>query len=170
MAVYRRGYHRYQGPLTGRWNRLLVLPRFAWARLMGQRLVVILFVVSMFWPAACIAFVYLAHHLELLPLPGNNQVIQDFFKIDANFFIIFMNAQAVFAILLAAFAGPSLIAPDLANGALPLYFSRPFTRWEYVSARMLALVGVLSLVTWVPGFLLFTIQWSMAGWSWLGDH
>src|SRR5437879_697051 len=115
MAVYRRGYHRYQGPLTRRWNRLLVLPRFAWARPLGQRLVVMLCVVSMFWPAACIAFVYLAHHLDLLPGIGSNPTVVEFFKIDANFFIIFMNAQAVFAILLAAFAGPSLIAPDLAN-------------------------------------------------------
>src|SRR5947208_1383591 len=162
------GYERYQGALTGQWSRWFVLPRFAWQRLMQQRLVAILFVIATFWPLACAAFVYLSHHAELLQ--GFGPQASRLLKIDGEFFVVFMNAQSMFAIILSAFAGPSLIAPDLANGALPLYFSRPFTRWEYVSARMLALVGVLSLVTWVPGFLLFTIQWSMAGWSWLGDH
>ena len=46
--------------------------------------------------------------------------------------------QAVFSVLLAALSGPGLIAPDLANNALPLYFSRPLTRVDYVAARMAA--------------------------------
>jgi len=29
MAIYKRGYERYQGPLTSHWTRVLVLPRFA---------------------------------------------------------------------------------------------------------------------------------------------
>ena len=37
MAVYKRGYQRYQGALTSQWSRLMVLPRFAWERLMQQR-------------------------------------------------------------------------------------------------------------------------------------
>ena len=53
-----------------------------------------------------------------------------------------------FAIVLAALVGPSLVAPDLANGALSLYFSRPQSRTEYIVARMLVLVGLLSLITW----------------------
>ena len=42
MAVYKRGYRRYDGPLTGRWLRFMVLPRHAWRRLYEQRLVVLL--------------------------------------------------------------------------------------------------------------------------------
>ena len=42
MAVYRRGYQRYQGPITSRWTRFLVLPRFAWRRLFQQRLIALL--------------------------------------------------------------------------------------------------------------------------------
>jgi len=167
MAVYRRGYQRYQGELTGRWARLLVLPRFAWERLMAQRLVVILFVVATFWPVACAVFVYLSHHTELLQ--GFGQV-GNFLKIDSDFFVVFMNAQAVFAIILSAFAGPSLIAPDLANGALSLYFSRPLSRPEYIFSRMLVLIGVLSPVTWIPGILLFGMQSGMAGWSWFAAN
>jgi ABC-2 type transport system permease protein len=168
MAVYKRGYERYSGERTGALARLLVLPRFAWAGLMEQRLLVIIFVVSLFWPIACGAFVYVANRGDLLASFGP-QVVR-FLQIDGQFFAVFMNTQALFAVILAAFAGPSLIAPDLANGALPLYFSRPLTRWEYVLARMLVLLGVLSPVTWIPGLLLFLMQSGMAGWTWFANN
>src|SRR6266567_3880449 len=168
MAVYRRGYQRYQGALTSQWTRWFVLPRFAWQRLMQQRLVTILFVIATFWPLACAAFVYLSHHTELLQ--GFGPQASRLLTIDGEFFVVFMNAQSMFAIILSAFAGPSLIAADLSNGALPLYFSRPLSRWEYVLARMLVLAGVLSPVTWIPGLLLFLMQSGMAGWSWFKDN
>ena len=55
------GISATRGPLTSPWTRLLVLPRFAWERLMQQRLVVILLVVALFWPLACGVFVYLSN-------------------------------------------------------------------------------------------------------------
>jgi ABC-2 type transport system permease protein len=168
MAVYRRGYQRYQGALTSPASRLLVLPHFAWQRLMQQRLVVILFVIATFWPICCAIFVYLANHAELLA--GFGPQLSQLLTINAEFFVVFMNAQAVFAIVLSAFAGPSLIAPDLANGALPLYFSRPITRRDYILSRLIVLVGVLSPVTWIPGVLLFFMHSGMAGWSWFAGN
>jgi ABC-2 type transport system permease protein len=109
-------------------------------------------------------FIYLSNRLDLLQsLPGD---IKNMLDINGNFFLVFMNVQAVFSVLLAALAGPGLIAPDLANNALPLYFSRPLTRVDYVAARMATLVGLLSLVTWLPGVVLFWMQAGMAGWTW----
>lgn len=131
---------------------------------MAQRLVVIVMMVSLFWPLACGVFIYVSNHTELWQ--GLDRGFTRFLEINPRFFVIFMNFQAVFAVLLAAFAGPSLIAPDLANNALPLYFSRPMSRADYVLARMLVLLGLLSPVTWVPGVLLFGMQTGMAGWDW----
>lgn len=168
MAIYRRGYERYEGELTGHIARLLVLPKFAAQRILAQRLVTTILVTAMFWPLACAVFVYLANRADLLQSFGAE--MPDFMTVDAAFFVVFMNAQASFAIILAALAGPSLIAPDLANGALPLYFSRPLSRTEYVLARLLVLVGLLSVVTWVPGLLLFFMQSGMAGWSWFAGN
>jgi ABC-2 type transport system permease protein len=169
MAVYRRGYTRYEGELTRQLDRLLVLPRFAGQQILSQRLVTTVLVASMFWPLACAVYVYMANRADLLAGFGGPEVA-DLMKIDADFFIVFMNTQASFAIVLAALVGPGLIAPDLSNGALPLYFSRPLSRTEYVIARMLVLVGLLSVVTWVPGVMLFIMQWGMAGWGWFGDN
>jgi ABC-2 type transport system permease protein len=168
MAVYRRGYQRYQGPITGRWTRFLVLPRFAWRRLFQQRLIALLMLVALIWPLLCAIFIYISNHADLLK--GMGKQFQNFVEVKGNFFIIFMQVQASFAIFLAALAGPGLIAPDLANNALPLYFSRPLSRAEYVIARLTTLFGVLSLITWVPGLLLFGMQVGIADGSWLHEN
>jgi len=168
MAVYRRGYDRYQGPITGRLSRLLVLPKYSWRHVLQQRFVVSLLVLAMFYPLGCIGFVYLSNHVELLSDFGSG--IEDFLQIDGNFFLIFMNVQGVCALVLTVVSGQKLIAPDLSNGALQLYFSRPLSRAEYVLSRLLVLLGLLSLITWIPGLLIFSLQWGMAGWKWFAQN
>ena len=123
---------------------------------------------SLFWPLACAVFVYISNHTELLQ--GLGGPLASFLNINGTFFLTFMGAQSFFAVLLAALAGPGLVAPDLANNALPLYFSRPLSRLDYVLARLLVLAGLLALVTWIPGLLLFGMQVGMAGWSWFAAN
>jgi ABC-2 type transport system permease protein len=164
MAVYKRAYRRYTGPLTGRWSRFMVLPRYAWRSLYQQRLVLLLTMASLIWPLLCAGFVYLTNHVELLQ--GLEPEFRSFIQVDGRFFAIFMYVQGACAVFLAALAGPGLIAPDLANNALPLYLSRPLTRWTYALARLTVLVGMLSVVTWIPGLLLFVLQVGLAGGWW----
>src|SRR5918999_1125195 len=164
MAVYKRGYQRYAGPLTGRWTRFMVLPRYAWDRLYQQRLVILLTMLALVWPLLCAGFVYLSNRVELLQ--GLDRDFREFIRVDGRFFSIFMYVQSGFAIFLAALAGPGLIAPDLANNALPLYLSRPLTRWKYALARLIVIVGMLSVITWIPGLLLFGLQVGLAGGWW----
>jgi len=142
----------------------MVLPRYAWRRLYEQRLVILLTVVSFIWPLLCAGFIYLTNHLELLQ--GLDKDFLDFIKVNGRFFSIFMYVQAGFAVFLSALAGPSLVAPDLSNNALPLYFSRPLTRWSYALARLTVIIGMLSVVTWIPGLLLFGLQVALAGGWW----
>jgi ABC-2 type transport system permease protein len=168
MSVYRRGYQRYRGPIGGRWHRFMVLPRFAWLRLFRQRLVVLLVIASLIWPLLCAVFVYISNHTDVLKSFGIP--FQNFVKVDGNFFLVFMNVQAVFAVFLASLTGPGLIAPDLANNALPLYFSRPLLRMDYLLARLITLWGMLSLITWIPGLLLFGLQTGMADGSWFREN
>lgn len=142
----------------------MVLPRFAWRRLFQQRLVTSLMVVSIAWPLLCAIFIYLSNHAELLM--GLSREFRSFLEVNGRFFLVFMNVQAVFAVFLAALIGPGLIAPDLSNNALPLYFSRPLTRTGYAVARLIVLFGMISLITWVPGLILFGMQVGMAGGGW----
>jgi len=164
VAVYKRTYAAYEGSLTPAWSRFLILPRYSFARLWQSRFLVMFFMACFFYPLGCVGYIYLANNLSVLSsfgVPAGN-----FIKVEPSLFLYFCWVQAAFTYLLTAFVGPSLVSPDLVNGAMPLYFCRPFSRAEYIAGKMSVLVFLLSLVTWVPGLILFTIQASLAGWEW----
>jgi ABC-type transport system involved in multi-copper enzyme maturation permease subunit len=145
----------------------MVLPHFAWERIFRQRIVTSLMMLSLFWPLLCALFIYISNNADLLRMFGGNQ---RFLKIDGQFFWYFMGAQSGFALILASIAGPGLVSPDIVNNALPLYFSRPLTRADYILSRLIVLFGMMSLVTIVPGLLLFGMQIGMASPEWLQQH
>lgn len=167
MAVYRRTYAGYSGSLTAEWSRFLVLFRYSRRTLFKSRFLTGLFVACFFFPVLCLAMIYLAHNLAFLERIGG---ISQFIAIDNVFFFRFMCVQGVLAFLMTAFAGPGLISPDLANGALPLYFCRPFSRSEYVLGKASVLGILLSEITWFPGLVLFAVQGSLAGPRWTWEH
>jgi ABC-2 type transport system permease protein len=167
VTVYRRSYTSYSGPLTPAWSRSLVLFRYSRQKLFRSKLQTALFVLCFFYPLACLIMIYLAHNLSFLErFEASNQVL----RIDNKFFFFFINVQGVLAFVLTAFAGPGLISPDLANGALPLYFCRPFSRVEYVIGKASVLAILLSQITWIPGLVLFGVQASLAGPEWTWAH
>ncbi len=163
MAIYRRNYKPYAGRLTPAWSRCLVLFRYSRRNLFRSKFLTGLFVVCFFYPLTCLLLIYLAHNASFLQQLG---VPAGVLSIDNRFFFNFISVQGVFAFLLTAFAGPGLISPDLANGALPLYFCRPFSRAEYVLGKSSVLAILLSQITWVPGLILFAMQGGLAGTSW----
>lgn len=167
MAVYRRTYTSYSGPLTPVWSRCLILFRYSRRNVFRSKLQTGLFVLCFFYPLLCLITIYLSHNLSFLERYGaSNQLI----RIDNRFFFYFINVQGMLAFVLTAFTGPGLISPDLANGALPLYFCRPFSRAEYVVGKASVLAILLSQITWIPGLVLFAVQASLAGPAWTWDH
>ena len=170
MAVYKRTYKGYEGPLTPEWSRFLILPRYAWASLFKQRFLLIFFVVCFFYPLGCAVFLYLNANLGALAsmIPGAAQMKG--LEVGGRFFHLFTSIQGSMAFVLTAFIGPGLISPDLANNALPLYFCRPFSRTEYVAGKLGVVAILLSSITWIPGLLLFLMQWSVADDKWFGAN
>jgi ABC-2 type transport system permease protein len=167
MAVYRRSYKPYTGGLTARWSRWLVLYRYSRRNLFRSKAQTALFTICFFYPLLCVAPIYLAHNFSFLQQLG---VSTNLVSIDNAFFFHFLVVQGVLAFLLTAFVGPGLISPDLANGALPLYFCRPFSRAEYLAGKSSVLAITLSEITWVPGSVLFAIQAGFAGPRWAWDN
>jgi len=164
VAVYKRTYAAYEGSLTPTWSRFLILQRYSFARLWQSRFLVMFFMACFFYPLGCIGYIYLANNLSVLSSFG--VPVGNFIKVEPSLFLYFCWVQAAFTYLLTAFVGPSLISPDLVNGAMPLYLCRPFSRAKYIAGKMSVLVFLLSLVTWVPGLILWVIQASLAGWEW----
>ncbi len=168
MAVYKRKFQPYEGALTDPRFRFFVLSRYAFSRLFHSKLFATFFVACFIGPAVGAILIYL--HYNTLGLQVIGQAVKDLLPIDADFFLACLGFQTGLGIFITVFIGPGLVAPDLANNALPLYLSRPFTRAEYVLGKMTVLVALLSVVTWVPLLLLFAFQGSLAGVGWMLDN
>jgi ABC-2 type transport system permease protein len=168
LAVYKRSYKGYSGGLTPAWSRFLILPRYGYPRLFQSKFIVSFLVSCFFFPIGCLAYVYLSHNLSFLATLNIPQ--GRIFSVDASFFQYFCRFQGTLAYLLTAVVSPILVAPDMANNSLPLYMARPFSRIEYVAGKMVLLVGLLSVITWVPGLLVYIVQASLAGWDWSRDN
>lgn len=165
MAVYKRNYRSYEGTLTPTWSRFLVLARYAWADVRSSKFLTMFLMAACFFPVGCAIFIYLKYHLEAIGTQFGVR-IPKFKDIEPAFFMVFLNVQAFFAWFLTAFIGPKLVAPDLTNNAMPLFFCRPLSRPEYVLGKASVLLILLSAITWIPGLILWGIEASLAGWDW----
>lgn len=165
MAVYKRSYRGYSGAYTPEWSRFLILTRYASQGLYRSKAITG-FLIACWLPFVVTALlIYLNHNSSILSMlkASGGQL----FSIDAKFFKNFLQIQLSAAFIVTAFVGPGLISPDLGNNALVLYFCRPFSRTEYVLGKLMVIAKLLSLLTWIPGLILFAIQSSLAGWTWM---
>jgi heme exporter protein D len=111
-------------------------------------------------------FIYMRYNLEMLIQFEVD--LEDMLKIDAEFFAQWMQApQMLIAFAMVTVVGPALISPDLRNNALPLYLSRPLSKTSYILGKLLVLVTLCSMVTWIPALALIGFQAYLAEDGWL---
>jgi hypothetical protein len=167
--VYDRRYRGFDGTVRPPRAAIGTLMRHGLREAFASRLTLVLFVASCLPVLAFASVIYLANNLDLLVQAGI-RVGSDFPRIRDAAFFFFLTMQSGFAFLLAAFVGPTLVAPDVAHGAMPLYLSRPLTRWGYGLGKLSVLLVMLSLVTWLPAILLVLLQASLGADGWLAQH
>ncbi|HSK72196.1 MAG TPA: hypothetical protein VK892_10905 [Pyrinomonadaceae bacterium] len=165
MAVYEHLYRAYEGESHSAWSRFLVIPRYALRDVFKSKLFVAIFILCFIYPLVATILVYLHHNANALALLQIN--VRELLPIDASFFRTFLEVQGAFAFILTVLVAPPLISRDLSNNALPLYLCRPLSRAEYVLGKMAVVVFLLSLITWIPGLLIFFFQASLSGFAWL---
>src|SRR5688500_13385603 len=165
MAVYEHLYGAYEGESHSALSRFLVIPRYALREVFKSKLFTGIFIVCFIYPLIATILVYLHHNANALALLQIN--VRELLPIDRTFFRTFLEVQGGFAFILTVLVAPPLISRDLSNNALPLYLCRPLSRTEYVLGKMTVIVFLLSLVTWVPGLLIFFFQSSLSGLAWL---
>ena len=172
MAVHRRGYRQYDGPRTPERWRFWILARYAFGRVFRFRLLVVFYVLCFVPTLIASSAVYLSHHVDvLMSLFPRAQVPQaELVPVTAEFFLFLMTIQAVLSVFVTALVGPGLVSPDLTNNALPLCFSRPFSRVEYVLGKFSVLFVLLFLVTGAPMLLIYLLKSALAGSQWFIDN
>lgn len=164
MAVYEHLYGAYEGKSHTALSRFLVIPRYALRETFKSKLFTTIFILCFIYPLIATIMVYLHHNANALALLQIN--VRELLPIDASFFRTFVQLQCAFGFILTVLVAPPLISRDLSNNALPLYLCRPLSRAEYVLGKMAVVVFLLSLVTWIPGLLIFFFQSSLAGFEW----
>ena len=168
MAVYERTWRRFSGELTPLRLRWVVITRYAVADAFASRLFTA-FYAACFLPSLFgIFFIYLSHNVSLLEQLGMPPDLMQ--ALTSRFFMLLFSWQAIPAFLVALIVSPSLVAADLANGALPLYLARPVDRRDYVLGKALVLALLLSPMTWMMGLLIFVLQAYLEGGSWWLDN
>jgi ABC-2 type transport system permease protein len=168
MAVYEHLYGAYEGESHTAWSRFLVIPRYALRDVFKSKLFTTIFILCFIYPLVAAILVYLHHNANALALLQIN--VRELLPIDRSFFQTFVKVQGAFAFILTVLVAPPLISRDLSNNALPLYLCRPLSRTEYVLGKIAVVVFMLSLITWIPGLLIFFFQASLSGFGWLGAN
>jgi|SRR5215472_472937 len=164
MAVYKRSYSAYEGGHTLAAQRFFVLTRYGWSELFKSRIFTTFYIAI-----ALIPFLIGAFYIYIADTPAVQELVQaqGFLQVNRMWFLGWLQVQGWFSLLLSAWVGPSLVSPDLTNGALPLFLSRPLSRTQYVLGKSLVLAVLISIISWVPALLLFALQVSLgpSGWG-----
>jgi ABC-2 type transport system permease protein len=168
MAVYKRNYSAYTGPVTGARTRILVLARYAFAEAWSSKITIGLVTACLVPFVVFLVGIYLANNpLARMLVGGSGSKLA---AVDAHFFLIVLSLQCWFALVLASWIAPRMISFDLADDGLPILLSRPVSRFGYVFGKFIALFGSLSLVTWLPCLMLFAYQGYSSPTPWASNN
>ncbi|MFE3825203.1 ABC transporter permease subunit [Streptomyces sp. NPDC059092] len=143
--IHNIGYRAYEGSRLGRAyaRRSLYSQSLRGAYGLGRsaksKVLPMILLAVMCLPAAIVVAVAVATDLKSLPM-------------DYTRYAIF--TQAVIGLFLAAQA-PQSVSRDLRFKSIPLYFSRPIERGDYVLAKFGAMASALLILTGVPILILY---------------
>jgi ABC-2 type transport system permease protein len=168
MAVYERSWRRYDGMLTPVRGRFQVLTRYALKNAFSSRIFTAFYAAAFLPSVAGLFLVYFSHNLGLLQQLGLTEEFMG--GLTMSFFRYLFMWQALPAFFVMVILAPGLVAPDLANGALPLYLSRPINRVDYVTGKLAALFLLVSPSTWIMGLAIFGLQAYEEGGGWGMDN
>ncbi len=168
MAVYERLWRRYTGELTPIRKRFLVITKYGLGEAFSSRIFTAFYAACFLPSLAGLFLVYLSHNLGLLEQIGITEELMG--GLTMTFFQYLFMWQALPAFFVMVILAPGLVAPDLANNALPLYLSRPINRVDYVLGKMAVLFLLVSPPTWMMGLAIFGLQAYEEGGGWGTDN
>lgn len=166
MAVYKRTYKAYRGPITPAWSRFTVLARYGFSSLFESRPFTAYSVLCLVPFLCALVFIYVIHNTAaqaVLNVRLGPQAV-----VDNAFFFRFLGIEAWMGFMLTAWGAPGMISKDFANHGVQLYLSRPLSRVEYLAGKISVLGTLLSFTTWIPALILFGVHAELQGngWGW----
>jgi ABC-2 type transport system permease protein len=172
MPIFDQGYQHWQGDLAGHAWRWLAITRHGLRVALAGRMIRLVLVVAAM-PALILAFVIAMWGLleqksdlitAILPIIGgvlDPEILAGprAFRVEVwtITFSYFLAVEQWFAMVLILFVGPNLISQDLRYNALPLYFSRPLRRFDYVLGKLGVIVALLGSVIILPAIAAYVL-------------
>jgi ABC-2 type transport system permease protein len=168
MAVYKRTYKAYSGPLTPAWSRFTVLSRYGLSTLFNSRPFTAYTVLCFLPFLVGLAYIYIVHSPAAQAVLGVGKTIPG--TVNNLWFLTFLSIEVAMGFVLAAWGGPGMITRDFANHSVQLYLSRPISRTEYLFGKISVLAALLSATTWIPALVLFFVKAELQGHGWLWEN
>ena len=145
MSIYSRHYEPYRGELEPPRSRVAVIAVAELRRLYAQKWVRRLVIMS--WTPALMMLVFLYGKLVLKKALGDGPE-------PSAEYVWFYKSATIFAAIMMAGFGASMIARDVRHNALSLYFTRPLRVSHYLLGKLLAVMAPVLLITLVPGLVM----------------
>lgn len=147
MPIHDQSYRHWEGTFKSHTFRWWTITREG-LRIILRRKLFLIFILA---PAAIQFFVYgaIVYGVNVYGSLFNLKLV------NAKFFFDFLMRQTFFLALICIFGGSGLIANDLKNNALQLYFSKSLTRLDYLVGKFAIIMVLMCFLTVVPGVILF---------------
>jgi len=170
VSVLDRRYRRWEGTPTPYWQRVLVIPRHGLRDVFKRKAVLVFFVICLLPAAVELGIVYVSANMATLraAFPALRELPD--LHLGPTQYVVFYGIQGLPVLLFALIAGPSLIARDLANNALPLYFSKALRRSDYLLGKAMVLILLLGAVSTFPLMLVFAVNWLLESPEWRAQN
>jgi ABC-2 type transport system permease protein len=157
-AIHDIGYQRYTGPRLGRTHAVAGIYLYSLRSAFG-----------MGRTAKAKVFPFLIAGIMLV-VAVVLAAVRAQFNITVLSYLDFPARMSFLVVLFLAIVSPELVSRDLRNKVLPLYFSRPIGRDDYVLAKLAASVTAVALLLGVPLLVmflagLFTVHGGHAMWN-----
>jgi len=163
MAIAERGYTHWAGTLgTGRrpWRVIAgQSARLAWKRKFFKPVLFFSLLPALVFAAGVYVSERLGDFQEML------KGADKFLKINPEYFQTYYGSSFLIFMMLVimVFSGAGLIADDLRHNALPLYFSRPLRKRDYIGGKFASLAFFLLILTLAPGILFIILKLIFSG-------
>ena len=161
MPIFDQGYQHWKGALSGHAWRWLAVSRHGLRTQVRGNYIRLLLIMA--WLPALVLVTVLAvwglfeqgaigaDWLSLFQASGVTENPQAFRPaIWTVAYSFFFQTELYFILLLVTLAGPNLISLDLRYNALPLYLSRPLTRFDYFLGKLGVIAGLVAAVAVLP--------------------
>jgi ABC-2 type transport system permease protein len=169
MPIFDQGYQHWQGPLSGHGWRWLAIARHGVRVQLKNRFLRFLLLIAWVPAAALVVAVAVWGLVEqrnenvmpfarmFLPPPFLEQPETYRTTVWTLFYSYFFKVEMFCIMLLIVVAGPGLISRDLRFNALPLYFARPLTRFDYFLGKLGVIGALVAALAVVPAVVAYVI-------------